>query len=115
MTDIKERIDYIERLIVGVRNVVEKEKVMVDDTLCRPYKFVDADVLCDVVEEILPELTCSQRECYQRGFKAGKDKANDKINRLCEALLSSSENCDDEIECIEYRKLVSEMQGEDNV
>jgi len=55
------RIDYIERLIIGVREMVEEETAK--DPICQqfpntiPSRFFDALNLCDVIEvEALPIL-----------------------------------------------------------
>ena len=52
-----ERIDYIERLIIGVRKQIKKDYGWSGKEITIPAKWVDADILCDVIEtEVLPRL-----------------------------------------------------------
>ena len=52
-----ERIDYLERLVEGVRGQVKKSYCWYDGEITIPAKWLDADILCDVIEkEVLPEL-----------------------------------------------------------
>lgn len=46
--------DYIERLIAGVRYQIDKEVTYHHGEKCYPSKWIDASILCDVIErEIL--------------------------------------------------------------
>ena len=47
----KETKEYLTRLISGVREQVDKDTVEVEGEKCIPATWLDAAILCDVIEK----------------------------------------------------------------
>lgn len=46
-----DRVDYLKRLIVGIREEIEKHSTEIHGDKCTPSEWVDAWLLCSVVEK----------------------------------------------------------------